>query len=320
MPAAARCGACEGARDGVGRGHAKQEPEPPRLGEQGARPEQEPGAEGQRAAHVREHAREPRDHESQEDDHPDGRDHAHEGGVEQRRADLGPQLGAFFHVLGEAREHDVECAAQLAGRDHGDEERIEVPRVLGEGVCDRGPPGAGFEGGAPLHGAAHLADRVGESVMPGVLGRERKRPVERHAGAQQRGGVAGPESHGRAATEAPPEARAGGGRRLVHRHGIQALAAQVLEHRLPRGRLHYSFHHLPVRCGSPVAEPHAHPSASSRVTRRTSSSVVVPTHAFAQPAARSDSMPCACASVRISASGVRFRTRSRSSSLIGISS
>ena len=268
-------------------------------------------AEREGAANVREDVREPRNHESQENDYSDGRDHGQEGGVEQRREDLRPELRAFLHVLRQTHEHDVERAARLAGRDHGNEEGIEVPRMLGEGVG---------ETGAALYGAAHLPDRLRKAVMTRVLCGERERPVERDSRAEQRRGVPGPERHGGAATEPPPAPRRADGRRFVDRDRIEVLATQLLEHRLARGRMQHAFHHLPVRCSRPVAEPEAHNSASSAVTRRTSSSVVVPAHAFAQPAARSGAMPCACASARISASGARWTTRSRKSSLIGISS
>ena len=126
-----------------------------------------------------------------------------------------------------------------------------------------------------------------------MLEREGERPVEGHAGAEQRGGVAGPQRHGGAPAEPPPGSGHTVARRFVQRDGVQVLPTQLREHRLTGRGLDHAFDDVPVWGRRPVAEANAHPSASSRVTRSTSSSVVIPAQAFAQPAARSGAIPWA---------------------------
>ena len=127
--------------------------------------------------------------------------------------------------------------------------------------------------------------------MRGVLERERERPVEGHAGAEQRGGIAGPQRHGGAPAEPPPRSGDAAAGRFINGDRVEMLPAQLRQDGLPRRRLDHAFDDVPVRGRRPVPEANAHPSASSRVTRSTSSSVEIPAQAFAQPAARSGAIP-----------------------------
>src|SRR5438876_582074 len=311
VPASPHLGTREGVRESVPRRDSQQQPRPPALGQHGARGEEQARAERQGAAHVREDPREPRNHEAQQHAEADAAHDGHERRVQQRRAHLGAELGAFLQVLRQPIEHDLERSAGLAGRDHRNEQWVEVAGVPCQGVG---------QARAFLDRAAHLAHRLSEPVMTRMLGREGERPVQGHAGTQQRGDVAGPQRDGRPAAQSPPRARHAVGCRFVHRDRIELPAPPLREPRLARIRLDHPFHRVAVERRGLVAEPRPHPSTSSRVTRSTSSSVVIPAHALAQPAARSGAMPCACASARTSASGARLTTRARCSSLIRISS
>ena len=87
-------------------------------------------------------------------------------------------------MFGEPLEHDLECAARLAGGHHGDEQRVEIPLVLRQSVG---------EALAALHRAADMPDSLRQPLMLGVGRGEREDAVERHSGSEQRGRVPGPQ-------------------------------------------------------------------------------------------------------------------------------
>src|SRR5579872_2007646 len=105
----------------------QRQPQPPRATDHGARAEEESRRERERATDIREHGRESWDDKAQEDTDAYAGDDRHQRRVQERRAYLRCQFGALLQLAGELLEDHIERTTRLARRDHGDEERVEIP-------------------------------------------------------------------------------------------------------------------------------------------------------------------------------------------------
>ena len=125
-----------------------------------------------------------------------------------------------------------------------------------------------------------------------------ERAVERQAGLDERRELLG-EREEVALAEASGRAEHGPARALGVGRDTDRVVGVLLEplHDGARvGRLHHAVDGLPAPVGCPVEEDRHRPAqASSWVTRRSSSTVVTPSHAFRQPSSRSVTIPSSIA-------------------------
>ena len=176
---------------------------------------------------------------------------------------------------------------------------------------------------AALHAAQHVGH---DGTQPGrgrQLRLDGQGAVERQAGLDQGGELLGERHQIASGDAAPPGLGPGQAQQppalilRVDRDREVGVALQALHHRARVRRLHDPVDRLPPAIGRPVRED-GH--VSSWVTRKISSTVVRPAHAFAHASSRSVTMPWATACRRISPAGA-FRTmRPRASSVMRNSS
>ena len=171
---------------------------------------------------------------------------------------------------------------------------------------------------------AHL--QVGDDRLDALVGRQlledRQRAVEGQARLEERGELLRERQEilaadARGAAEGEPRRALGVGRDLDREVGV---ALEPLDDGAGVGRLHHAVDRLAAPVGGPVDENGHRAYASSWVTRSTSSTVVTPAHALAQPSSRSVTIPASIADRRMSRVGARRRMRLRASSLMGKSS
>ncbi len=271
MPATPGGRALEGAIAAVAYGQREPQPQPPPAGQELASRNQKLCGQRQAAAHLLQHDGEAGHDEEQEHRHTDAGDHRHQRRVEQRRLDLRAQLRRLLQMEGRLLEHGLQGTARLARLDHRHQDGREEPRVTAECVG---------QAGAALHRTPDLTEHLGQSLVRSVFGGHSQHAVEGQAGLEQRGGVAGPPGDGGAASHAATgfadRRRCG-----LHRDRVELLVTQILQRLVARRRFEHALQDLALRGGRPVAEAVAHGATSSRVTRRTSSSVVTPRAALA---------------------------------------
>src|SRR5678816_1072488 len=96
--------------------------------------------------------------------------------IRDSAGDLRLQLLAALEEVGEAREHLVEVAGELAGADHRDEQVVEQLRVLRERVAERL---------ALVDGGPHLGQYGLEALVRHLLDERAERLRERDAALEQ---------------------------------------------------------------------------------------------------------------------------------------
>ena len=145
--------------------------------------------------------------------------------------------------------------------------------------------------------AANAHQQVGDDRLDALGGRQlledRQRAVERQTRLEERGELLRERQEvaladARGAAEGEPRPALGVGRDPDREVGV---ALEPLDDGAGVGRLHHTVDRLAAPVGGPVDEDGHRDYASSCVTRSTSSTVVTPAHALAQPSSRSVTMP-----------------------------
>ena len=140
------------------------------------------GGQGLAFQHAGEHILELGNDIDHEDAQDAGGDNEHGDGVEHGGLDLALDLLGLFHELGEAVQHHLQHAAQLAGLDHVDEEPVEDLGMLGQALG---------EGAAAFNRHGQLADDRLEGRIPFLLFEHAQAAQQGQPGIHQRRQLAG---------------------------------------------------------------------------------------------------------------------------------
>ena len=206
-----------------------------------------------------------------------GNDH-HRDGINHRRLDLRLQLDRLLDVLREALQDDVEDTAGFADGEHVDEEIVEGSRILAIGLRQRG---------TALDIGRDAGGHVAEHLRLALLGQDLQRLRDRQAGVHHGGELTGVDGEVLVLDLAAEPFRRGGGARLhllfLDRRGDDAPGAQRHHGGRSGVGLDLAAHGAGAR-PTPVREDRHRASPYPRVTRSTSSIVVVPSSTFMSPA------------------------------------